>query len=93
MLLLFAGCAAVETTPIPGGENVVVDAPAYKVGDEWRYPGGYVIRVVGFEGDYRVTESNLDPACRGCRFVLDRNGAVVRVLDAKASQWSTPSPV
>lgn len=83
MLLLAAGCSAVETKPITGAENIVVHPPTYKVGDEWRYPGGYFSRVVDFEGDYRVTESNPDPACRGCRFVSDKNGTVVKVLDAQ----------
>jgi hypothetical protein len=81
--ILVAACAEVQVKPIAGAENVVIEAPAYKVGDEWRYPGGYYIRVVAFEGDNVVAESNLDPYCRGCRFVRDRNGTPIRVFDAQ----------
>ncbi len=66
--LLLAACAEVQVKPIPGAANVVVEAPTYKVGDEWRYPGGYFVQVVGFEGDLVITVSNLDPFCRGCRY-------------------------
>lgn len=82
MAFAVSGCAAVQTRPIQGAENIVVEAPTFKVGDEWRYTGGYFIRVVGLEGDHVVTETNLDPSCRSCRFVRDKNGTVVRVLDA-----------
>lgn len=81
--LAIGACAGVQTKPIAGAANVVIDAPTFKVGDEWRYTDGYFIRVVGFEGDHVVTETNLDPFCRNCRFIRDKNGAVVSVLDSE----------
>ena len=33
-------------------ENPVAEAPAWKVGDEWRFTGGSYIRVVAFEDGY-----------------------------------------
>ena len=86
-LLVLAGCAGMETktAPIAGAENIVVDAPTYKVGDEWRYTGGVFSQVIGFEGDLHITASNRDRFCQGCRYLLDRNGTVVKTLDAQGN--------
>jgi hypothetical protein len=35
------------------------------------------------DGDLVVTETNLDPYCASCRFIRDKNGAAVRVVDAE----------
>jgi hypothetical protein len=88
--LLVGGCAGVQTKPISGSENVTADAPAIKAGDEWRYTGGYFIRVAGVEGDLVVTETNLDPYCARCRFIRDKNGTVVRVIDAEGKPVEYP---
>lgn len=85
--LLLAGCADMETKtrPIAGAEGIVVDAPAYKVGDEWRYTGEVFAQVLGFEGDLRIVASNRDRFCQGCRYFLDRNGTLVKALDGQAN--------
>lgn len=92
-LLLLAGCAGLEPQgkPIPGGESVVVDAPTYKVGDEWRYSRGVFSQVIGFEGDLRIVASNRDPFCDGCRYFLDRNGVVVKTLDRQGNPTQSGS--
>lgn len=79
-LLLIMGACATPTAvrPIAGGEAVVVEAPSFKIGEEWNWTGGRYdtyVRVVALEGDGSVVESNLDIWCRdGCRYILDKNG-------------------
>ena len=38
--------------------------------------------MIGFEGDLHITASNRDRFCQGCRYLLDRNGTVVKTVDA-----------
>ncbi len=91
VLLVVAGCAGMETKtkPVPGSENLVADAPTYKAGDEWRYTHDVFRQVIGFEGDLRITASNSDRFCQGCRYFLDRNGTVVKALDREAKPVET----
>jgi hypothetical protein len=60
---------------------VVAEAPTFQVGDEWRYSGGNVRQVVGFEGDYVITVSKPgDSFCKDCRYFMS-------VLDAWGGNW------
>jgi hypothetical protein len=86
-LALLAGCAGPTHPPIPEAASATVEAPAYKVGDEWRFTGaGYTSRVWIAEvtGD-TIVSLRERPArvetCQGCRYVRDRNTTVLRVLD------------
>ncbi len=66
-------------TPTAG--DITVDAPAYKIGDQWTYPGN-VVTVVGIDGEYVVKTSTSSRDCPGCRFFRDRNDVLVKVHDA-----------
>lgn len=82
--LLLAGCAAQAVREFPRAEVIVAEAPTFKVGDEWRYTGGMFVQIAGFDGEYVITVSNRSAFCQGCRWYQDRNGTVVKVLDAQA---------
>jgi hypothetical protein len=85
--LALIGCAGQAPVAIPGAESVVMDAPTYSVGDEWRFTGpGYEsrIRIVEVTDDTVVNVREV-PAriggCSGCRVVRDRNLTVVKVIE------------
>lgn len=78
-LLILGACATpTAVRPIAGGETIVAEAPAFKVGEEWNWTGGSYdtyVRVVALEGDGSVIESNFDLWCRdGCQYTRDKNG-------------------
>lgn len=56
-------------------------APKLRVGDEWRYSRGVVVRVVAIEGDRIVTTASPYPRCPDCRFYRDQNLTVVSIVD------------
>jgi len=74
----------------PESASVVVEAPRWQVGDEWRYSDGRTTRVVAVEDGSFVTEDTPDPGCPGCRSVRNANWAVIAVI-AKDGKRS-PSP-
>jgi hypothetical protein len=85
-LVLLAGCAGQTHPPIPDAASVTIEAPTYKVGDEWRFTGaGYTSRVWIAEvtGD-TIVSLRERPArfetCQGCRYVRDSNLTVLRVI-------------
>src|SRR5262245_45712496 len=80
MLVAWPG---VEINSVLGAENVVVEAPTFKVGNEWRYSNGSVRQVVGFKEDYVITVSKPgDSFCQDCRYFKDKNLTVMKVLDS-----------
>lgn len=83
--LFISACAATVSAPkpVPGAENIRIDAPSYRVGDEWRYSPGTFVRVVDLRDGLVVTESNTDQWCEGCRYFRDRNLVAVKILDAQ----------
>ena len=82
LFVILVAWAGFGVKPVPGADNVVAESPTFKVGDEWRYSNREVLRVVGFEGDYVITESNYR-SCQGCRYFRDKNWTIVRVLDSQ----------
>ncbi len=80
-LVLLGACATTQGKPIAGGETTTVEAPTFKVGDEWRWEGGTYptfVKVVAVQGDQSEVESNIDAWCQeGCRYVRDRNSLAI----------------
>ncbi len=62
-------------------EDVSVNTPAFKIGDEWRYTAGF-IRVIGFEGEDVITAES-GSRCQDCKYFRDKNWTLVKVLDAQ----------
>jgi hypothetical protein len=85
---LVVGCAGhTPSAVIPGAESVMVEAPTYKVGDEWRFTGvGYQsrIHIVEVTDDTVVNEREVSIrlGCPSCRVVRDRNLTVLRFVEA-----------
>ena len=80
--ILLVASVGFEVKPVRGAENVVAEAPTFKVGDEWQYSDRSFRRVAGFEGDYVITVSG-DRNCQGCRYFRDQNTTIVKALDAQ----------
>jgi hypothetical protein len=83
VLLALAACSTVQPTGIPGAAGVVIEAPTFKVGDEWRFAGGAypgVVRVTALDGGQVVTEFTGYTACNGCLYFRDANLTATRVL-------------
>lgn len=76
---LFACQAQVSPGPAP-----VAEAPAFKVGDEWRWTGGGRRRVTAIEGEHTVTPLS-NQECQNCRAYRDKNLTVVKLLDKEGN--------
>jgi hypothetical protein len=70
------------TLLVPGlGFAQTFEAPVYKVGDEWRYSGGVVTRVVAFEpGQVTFLVAGV-PNCPECQYTWSSDRALLRVVD------------
>ena len=82
VLLAFAlavsdGCSTAAVMP-PSGQPVA-EAPSYRVGDEWRRTTGEVRRVIALEAG--LTVATRSSGCSGCRYYVDGNLTLVKVLD------------
>ena len=87
-LAIVTGCAMFQhARTATAAEAIVAEAPAFKVGEEWRWEGGQYptyVRVVALEGENSVVETNLDVWCRdGCQYVRDKNGIAVSGKNSK----------
>jgi hypothetical protein len=71
--------------------DVVGEAPAYQIGDEWHFSAGVypgTVRVVAVQGEQTVTEFAGNTRCDGCRAYRDTNLTVLKVLDARGEPWA-----
>ena len=88
LIVMLIVCPAPQGShALAAGEDVVAEAPSFKVGDEWHWVGGAYptyVRVIALQGEGSVVESNLDLWCReGCRYVRDKNGIAVSGTNKK----------
>jgi hypothetical protein len=63
------------------GQAPSAPAPVYKVGDEWRYTNGRVLRVVAIENDMVVTTETPNVRCPDCRYFRDVQFTTRSILD------------
>lgn len=70
----------VETVLAP-----VTPAPTFRVGEEWRWVGGGVTRIVGVEGGLHVTEDR-----EGRRRAYDPTWTLVKVTDRRGAAMPDP---
>jgi len=74
----------VSVFPAAGEEvapSVRAEAPQYRVGDDWRYSNGVVLRVVAIEDGQVVTIAIPNKPCEGCRYYRDQNFTVTQIVD------------
>lgn len=81
-------CVSSSSTPgfaqAPGAE-----APAYTVGDHWRFSYGPV-KIVAIEGDLVVREVPANKQCKDCRYYSDGQSVLVKVTNADGSEAKHP---
>lgn len=74
-------CGPLAMVTPTGAQAPVAEAPAFQVGDEWRYTDGAALRVVAVEGEQVVTTLSPNQECPDCRYYRDKNFTVIKVVD------------
>jgi hypothetical protein len=79
----FTACSTVQTRPIPKADSILIQAPVFRVGDEWHFTGGVyasVARVTAVEPGQTVIQFVGYTLCDECLYFRDSNLVVTKVL-------------